>query len=142
MTPRGGRSRRTAAAHPLLRPLVFLVAVHSWVVGLCLLLVPGWSLAIGGFTDVASTFFVRQGGVFHLVVATGYVLEHRRHGTVTLLVVAKAAATLFLAAAWTLGEARAWSVLLSAIGDGLMGLAAWYLVRAAAGSAGDPGAPM
>ncbi len=110
---------------------VGLIAAHSVGVGAMLLLAPAWAAAFAGWPHAEPLFFLRQAGVFHFVVAFGYLLEHRRSGTVTLLVCTKAAACLFLLAAAAGGEA-AWAVPLSGVADGAMGLAAWGLHRRAA----------
>lgn len=101
------------------RWIVVLIAIHSAGVGLLLLLAPEWSAEFGGWDGVASQFFTRQAGVFHIVVALGYLLEYFRTGGVTFLVVTKSVALVFLTAAFLLGE-HAWSVPFSAISDGLM----------------------
>ena len=88
---------------------------------------PEWATAFGGFGPVHPVFFARQAGIFHLVLAAGYLLELRR-GSVALLVTAKAIATVFLTAAWLSGV-QGWSVPVSAAGDALMGLAAGWLAR-------------
>jgi len=113
-----------------LRVWVWLVVAHSVAVGLGLLLVPDLTTRFAGFGPVTPTFFVRQAGVFHLVLAAGYLLEHRRGG-VTLLVAAKAIAFAFLVGSWLAGTS-AWSVPLSGLSDGAMGLVAWWLWRRAA----------
>jgi hypothetical protein len=110
---------------------VYLVVAHSAAVGILLTIFPEWSTAFGGFGPVRPAFFARQAGIFHLVLATGYLLEMRR-GSVALLVTAKATAAVFLTAAWLSGV-QGWSVPLSAAGDALMGLVAGWLAR--------PGAP-
>jgi hypothetical protein len=109
---------------------VILVAAHSAAVGVALAAFPGWATAFGGFGPVRPIFFARQAGVFHLVMAAGYLLELRR-GSVALLVTAKSIAAVFLAASW-LGGAPGWSIPFSAAGDALMGLAAAWLARPAA----------
>src|SRR5574341_243128 len=129
MTERPGPS---PAAH-LLRTWVWLVAAHSVAVGLVLLAAPDLAARFGGFGPVAPTFFARQAGVFHLVLAVGYVLEHRR-GSAVLLVTAKAAAFAFLTGAWLAGIS-AWSVPFSGLSDGAMGFVAWWLWRGARSAA-------
>lgn len=113
----------------LLGPFVWLVALHSYAVGLGLLLAPGLAVSIGGFPEPETLFFMHQGGVFHLVVATAYLLEYRRSGTATLMIVAKTVATVFLGLSWLLPAEAPWLVGVSALGDGAMGLAAWWLSR-------------
>lgn len=89
------------------RWIVVLIAIHSAGVGLLLLLAPGWSAEFGGWDGISSLFFTRQAGVFHIVVAIGYLLEYVRSGGVTFLVVTKSVAVVFLTAAFFLGDAQA-----------------------------------
>lgn len=102
------------------RWLVVLVAIHSLAVGAMLLVAPAWSVSFAGWEGVDSLFFPRQAGAFHFVVAFAYLYEHRRLGSVNLLVLTKAFACAFLLSAVALGEA-AWSVPFSGVTDGLMG---------------------
>ena len=118
------------------RWLVLLVAAHSAGVGALLLFVPSWALAFAGWSDGGGgLFFPRQAGVFHCVVAFGYLHEYLRPRGVTLLVVTKTMAFLFLVA-MTLGGELAWAVIVSGVADGLMGLAVALVHRATP----DPGA--
>ena len=57
------------------RVLVVLIAVHSVGVGLALLFLTEWGAWLGGFGEVRPLFFARQAGIFHFVLATGYLLE-------------------------------------------------------------------
>lgn len=116
------------AVQTLERWLVVLVAAHSVAVGAMLLLAPSWSTGFAGWSDVEPLFFPRQAGVFHFVVAFAYLWEHRRTGSVTILVTTKATACVFLLASTALGE-TAWSVPFSGVADGLMGLAVWRVHR-------------
>lgn len=110
------------------RWLVWLIAAHSVGLGVLLLVVPAWAVQFAGWPGAEPLFFVRQAGVFHLVVATGYLLEYRRRRTVTFLVTTKLMACAFLlaSAGWT---ETAWSVLFSGLVDGLMGLMVAWLHR-------------
>jgi hypothetical protein len=100
------------------RVAVVLVALHSYAVGALLLFFTTWTLDFAGWGDVDELFFTRQSGAFHLVVASGYLWEHFRHRGITLLIVAKATAVVFLVALnpW----ATAWSIPFSGVLDGLM----------------------
>lgn len=102
--------------------LIVLIALHSLGVGIALMAFTDWSVAFGGWGRADPRFFVRQAGIFHVVVAVGYLLEYFRYRGVGLLVLAKSAAVVFLLAATLLGSAVAWVVPLSAAGDGLMAL--------------------
>jgi hypothetical protein len=114
----------------LLSAYVVLVALHSYAVGAFLLFATEWGARFGGFGSVSPLFFARQAGVFHFVLATAYLVEWFRYGGVVVLLSAKATAVVFLLAAWALGT-EAWSVPLSALADGVMGLAAFFLLRRA-----------
>lgn len=123
-----GARFRTVPWLNLERWLVWLIAAHSVAIGVMLLAVPAWSVRFAGWEGAEPLFFLRQAGVFHFVVATGYVLEYRRNGTVTLLAVTKSMACAFLLASALLTD-TAWSVLFSGITDGAMGLAALLVHR-------------
>lgn len=110
--------------------LVLLIVAHSAGVGALLLFVPSWALGFAGWSaGGGDLFFPRQAGVFHFVVAFGYFHEYLRHRGVTLLVVTKTAAFLFLTA-MALGGELAWAVTVSGVADGLMGLAVALVHRA------------
>lgn len=115
--------------------LVLAVALHSIAVGLVLLVAPAFTLRFGGWDAAAggTLFFVRQGGAFHLAVATGYLLEWRTRRGVTLLCCTKALATVFLGT-MALADPGAWAVPFSAAGDALMGLAVLLVHRRARGA--------
>jgi hypothetical protein len=106
------------------------VALHSYAVGAFLLFATEWGARFGGFGEVSPLFFARQAGIFHFVLATAYLVEWFRYRGVVILLSAKATAVVFLVAAWALGT-EAWSVPLSALGDGVMGLVAFVLSRRA-----------
>jgi len=106
--------------------LVVLIALHSYLVGALLVFATGWTLGFAGWEVGESLFFARQGGIFHLVVATGYLLEYFRHGGIWLLVVAKTTAVVFLL--MLASTVNAWSVPFSGVTDGLM-LAAILALR-------------
>lgn len=133
---REARSQPRPALRRLEEILVVLVAAYSYAVGAALLAVPSLATRLGGWPEVEPLFFPRQGGVLHLVVATGYLVEYRRHRGVTLLVTAKAAAALFLFAHAVLAPG-AWLVPASGAGDALMG-ALVVLVHRRARSEGRP----
>lgn len=108
------------------RALVVLIALHSVGVGVTLLFLTEWGLRLGGWIDVQPLFFARQAGVFHFVVATGYLIEYFRYRGVALLVTTKSFAVIFLVA-MSLVENVPWLVPASAVSDGLMGLAVLFV---------------
>jgi hypothetical protein len=106
--------------------LVVLIALHSVVVGLFLVLAPEWGARSFGFGPVQPLFFARQAGAFHFVAATAYLVEYFRYRGVLLLVVTKSVAVLFLLLMSAL-DAVPWVVPLSGVADGLMGLVVVFL---------------
>ena len=104
--------------------LVTLIALHSYGVFIVLVLAPSWGLELGGWEARFPLFFVRQAGVFHLILATGYLYEYFAHGTARLMVFAKTCATVFLLAETAL-DTVPWLVPFSGVTDGLMALAGY-----------------
>jgi len=110
------------------RLYIVLVALHSFAVGLVLVIAPEWSLRFGGWEEGGVHFFIWQGGVFHFVVAAGYLIEHFLYRGIVLLVLAKTSAFVFLLAATLLADSP-WLVPFSAFADGVMGLTAVLVHR-------------
>ena len=109
------------------RWVIILIALHSYAVGLMLLVFTHWTAALGGWVPLEQDFFPRQGGIFHVVVATGYLLEYFRYRGVSLLITAKFTALVFLLVMWRLGGP--WPVPLSGLADGAMGAVVMVLHR-------------
>jgi len=101
--------------------LVVLIALHTYAIGVALLVLPEWSLRFGGWETIPPLFFPCQAGVFHLVLGTGYLAEYFRLRSVSLLLMAKACGAIFLLAA-TLLATVPWFVTFAGVVDGLMGL--------------------
>ncbi len=112
------------------RALVVAVALHSFAVGFFLLFFTRWGIRLGGWGEANPLFFARQAGIFHFVVASGYLIEYFRDRGVRLLLLAKATATVFLVA-MLLEDGGPWVLPVSALGDALMGLAVWLVHRKA-----------
>ena len=111
---------RLAAIEPW---LVSLIAAHTVGVGMMLMFAPVWSCTVfGGWPTLGPLFFPRQSGIFHLVLAFAYLYEYFRYRGVTIMVVAKTLAVVFLLACAFL-DGVPWVVPFSAVTDGLMGLA-------------------
>jgi cytochrome b6-f complex iron-sulfur subunit len=112
------------------RAVVVAVAAHSLAVGIVLLFAPAWGLRLGGFEVPSSTFFPRQAGAFHVVVAAGYLLEHLRDRRVTFLITTKSLAVAFLIGQTLAGAP--WCVPASAAADAAMALLVLAVHAAAA----------
>ncbi|MCF7823170.1 MAG: hypothetical protein K9N35_03270 [Candidatus Marinimicrobia bacterium] len=109
----------------LFRLALQLIAVHSFAVGVGLIVLPFGTLSWLGFTVDPYRFFSTQGGVFHIVMSVAYILASRElmhsRSLVVFIIIAKWAAFLFLSLYFLFSEMVP-VIALSAIGDGLMGL--------------------
>lgn len=108
-----------------LQTVLGLVAVHSMVMGLVLIIQPPLLMDVSGFGGDYEHFFPAQGGVFHLLMSVAYLtgaanIEKYRYFIVFAIFV-KAVATLFLLMYCFTAEFK-WIVLLSGIADFAMGL--------------------
>ena len=111
------------------RLLIFLISLHSIIVGLMLLFAADWAIRFAGWAGADPIFFIWQAGAFHFVLATGYLLEYSRSQTISLLLVAKTIAFVFLIGGSLLVETP-WSVWFSGFADGAMALTAFLVHRA------------
>jgi hypothetical protein len=108
-----------------LQLLLVAVALHSALVGVGLIWHPAALLTSAGFAPIGEPFFVVQGGIFHLVMAVGYVLAARdparQAGLVHFIILVKIMAFAFLMVYW-LFFARVLTILASGLVDGAMAL--------------------
>ncbi len=113
--------------------VLWLVGIHSFVVGIGLIVLPAPAVPFFGFTPFAEKFFPVQGGVFHLVMTVAYIMAavkpERYPGLIILSFVAKLMAATFLLSYYFLVDSI-WMVLVSGIGDGLMGVVIYVIYRA------------
>ena len=111
------------------RLLIFLISLHSIIVGLMLLFAADWAVRFAGWAGADPIFFIWQAGAFHFVLATGYLVEYSRTQTISLLLIAKTTAFVFLIGGSLLVETP-WSVWFSGFADGAMALTAYLVHRA------------
>ena len=111
------------------RILIILIALHSVIVGIMLLVFPEWAVKFAGWSGADPIFFIRQAGAFHFVLAAGYLVEYSRTQTITLLLIAKTTAFVFLVGGSVLSDTP-WSVWFSGFADGAMALTAFLVHRA------------
>jgi len=120
------------APERMLRIALNLLAIHSFFVGIALIVTPAEIFSYFGYQPVAEKFFAVQGGVFHLVMSFAYYLAaknmDREQGLIILTIAAKLAATIFLTMYYIL-VSPIWMVLISAITDAMMGLVVWLLFK-------------
>ena len=109
------------------RILIYLISLHSFIVGLMLMFAAEWAVQFAGWHGADPIFFIWQAGAFHFVLATGYIIEYSRSRTIVLLLVATSIAFVFLLGGSLLPETP-WSVWFSGFADGAMALVA-YLVH-------------
>jgi hypothetical protein len=116
----------------LLTVLLYLIALHSFCVGLALIIIPIPSLDFFGFTGYSGSFFKAQGGIFHIVMSIIYLIAAHDVDKFPVLIyltlTAKFIATVFLLGYYFI-FGHIWMVLVSGIGDFLMGLFVYLLWR-------------
>ena len=115
------------------RIFLYLVAIHTFCVGIGLIFMPLDIYGFFGFEGYQGNFFKIQAGVFHLVMCGAYIpAAINPQGNRSLLlfaVFAKFTATVFLIS-YSLFRESIWMVLFSGIFDFLMGLVIlWFYLR-------------
>lgn len=123
--------------------ILYLVSLHSLVVGLGLIFLPLSLMPYFGYQVMAEKFFPVQGGVFHIVMSIAYAMagywKLRQEGLIVLSIIAKFTATVFLIVYGVFVQ-PIWMVWLSALGDVVMGgviFWAWRDCRRQSGQAGS-----
>ena len=111
------------------RTLIILISLHSFIVGMMLLFAADWAVRFAGWAGADPIFFIWQAGAFHFVLAAGYLVEYSRTRTISLLLIAKTTAFVFLIGGSLLVETP-WSVWFSGFADGAMALTAFLVHRA------------
>lgn len=102
-----------------------LLAIHSCLVGIGLLVMPDSLISFFGFNNVTERFFPSQGGVFHIIMAAGYsiaAIDLKKYEIMVLFsLIVKMTAALFLFVYYFFIDA-VWLVLLSGFTDLIMGI--------------------
>jgi uncharacterized membrane protein YbhN (UPF0104 family) len=65
----------------ILSVILWLIAVHSFTVGVGMILMPTALIEFLGFKSGLDRFFSYQGGVFHIIMAVAYLLAAQRAGS-------------------------------------------------------------
>jgi hypothetical protein len=106
--------------------VVFLVAVHSIILGIVLIAAPKWLLSVFEWSIVCDAFFLQQAGLFHILLGLVYLVEFFAHGGVGILLTAKSCAVVFLTIQylWRIHEP---AVLMSGLVDAGMALIVFIL---------------
>ena len=116
-------------SEPYERALIILIALHSIIVGVMLLFFAEWAIKFAGWSGADPIFFIWQAGAFHFVLVTGYLVEYFRWRSISLLLIAKTIAFIFLIGGSVLTDTP-WSVWFSGLADGAMALVAFLVHRA------------
>jgi len=111
---------------------LFLIGIHSFAVGIGLLFIPPSVLDFFGFFDYKESFFQAQGGVFHIAMSAAYIMAGSKVESsirlIQFIIAVKLLAFVFLFSYYFF-VLSAWVVLISGIGDGLMGLVVYMLYK-------------
>lgn len=110
--------------------VISMVALHSLVLGMAMLVAPIRTLGLAGWQYDGSAFFPAQSGLFLLLLGGAYLAGVRFRPFAWFLVVSKGTAVLFLVAEVFLLQDRP-ILLLAALLDALMGTAVAIAVTAA-----------
>ena len=113
------------------RALIILISLHSIIVGIMLMFFAEWAVEFAGWNGAEPVFFIWQAGAFHFVLVTGYLVEYFRWRSISLLLIAKTTAFVFLLGGSLLADTP-WSVWFSGVADGAMALVAYLVHRAVA----------
>jgi energy-coupling factor transporter transmembrane protein EcfT len=117
----------------ILSVFLWLVALHSFIVGIGLIILPSSVFELLGFELTFDRFFSTQGGVFHIAMSVGYAIaaydKIKFRQIILFSIIVKFIATVFLIT-YFLFITSQWLVILSGISDLLMGVSILYLYRA------------
>ena len=106
--------------------LLILIAIHSFCVGVGLIIRPAELMQLFGFGVCYERFFPTQGGVFHIVMVVAYLMAaynvDENHSLIIFSIIVKIMATVFLFTYFIAVE-KIWLVLASGLSDGIMGIA-------------------
>ncbi len=105
--------------------LLWIFVLHTLGVAIGLIVLSPEYLIYFGFQNFQCRFFQMQAGIFHLVMAVAYLLAlyqgESAPGLIYFAVFAKSIAAVFLAFYYLFVE-QIWMILLSALGDGFLGM--------------------
>ncbi|MEN8211441.1 MAG: hypothetical protein ABFR31_06960 [Thermodesulfobacteriota bacterium] len=110
--------------------LLTLVSIHSFLVGVGLILFPGELMEFIGFQLVHEKFFQAQAGIFHIILSIGYILPVINYNNfkdlVIFSIIVKIIAALFLFIYFLFFDSIV-CVLLSGLGDCTMAVLLFYV---------------
>ena len=90
----------------ILKWFLFLVALHSFIVGIGLICITNQLRILLGFSPSMEQFFQTQGGIFHIVMAIAYTMggynQQKYYSLITFAIIVKLCASVFLFTYYTL----------------------------------------
>lgn len=123
------KKKKLLTSNNTLSIILWLVALHSFVVGIGLIITPSNIFEYLGYNICTERFFPTQGGVFHIIMAIGYAIGAIRlaksNDLVIFSIIVKFCATLFLIIYFIFVK-QTWLILFSGIVDCIMGIAIWW----------------
>ncbi len=115
-----------------IRIFLYLVAFHSFAVALALMFSPSMLMEFFGYSAITEPFFKVQAGVFHIVMVVAYIYAAidplRNRIMITYSITVKFIATVFLIIYFVFID-PVLVIILSGLGDLIMGLVLLYLYR-------------
>lgn len=102
--------------------IVFLVSLHSIVIGLLLLIFGNEVFGLFGWKPDCDAFLFHQVGIFHVVLALLYSIEFLRYKRVDSILLAKSMAFTFLLVEYLFFTHES-AILFAGVADGCIGLA-------------------
>ena len=116
----------------LLSVFLYLVAIHSFVVGIGLIFLPGSVFQFLGFIQTFDRFFSTQGGVFHIAMFFAYAMAAynliKYKQLIVFSILVKFIATIFLLS-YFIFISNQWLIILSGISDLIMAIITLVLYR-------------
>ena len=111
---------------------LWLVAIHSFLVGIGLIVLSSSTFELLGFKSTFDRFFSTQGGVFHIAMAFGYAMAaydlKRFKELIVFSIIVKFIATIFLLLYFIILSSQL-LIVLSGISDFVMGLVILFLYK-------------
>jgi hypothetical protein len=104
---------------------LWLIAAHSFLVGILLIIQPASLIKLMGFAQINERFFPCQGGVFHIILSLlysfGAINPVKNRGMINFAIIIKLTAAMFLFYYYIIADNKM-IILISGLGDLLMGL--------------------
>ncbi|MBE0551769.1 MAG: hypothetical protein IH619_05260 [Ignavibacterium sp.] len=114
----------------ILSVFLWFVSLHSFLVGIGLIVLPTTVFEFLGYQSTFDRFFSTQGGVFHIVMAVGYAMagydKKRFECLIIFSIIVKFIATIFLVIYFIIISSQL-LIIFSGISDFIMGLVLLFL---------------